>query len=61
MSCTNCTKPITDGTTLVSTCATGNIWIFMSILEFFIRQQCELEDPCGRISPRNEPEKRFKV
>ncbi|XP_068085208.1 glucose dehydrogenase [FAD, quinone] [Anabrus simplex] len=44
------------GPSLANTCGGGAFVLFMSILDIFIRSQCDLNDPCGRISPRQEPD-----
>ncbi|XP_051160813.1 uncharacterized protein LOC127281240 [Leptopilina boulardi] len=56
MKCVNCPSPVTDGTTLVSTCSGVTIFLFMSILESFLRKQCDLEDPCERILTTDHPQ-----
>lgn len=59
MSCTNCPTPITNQVPLASTCP-GVIFVsFLSVLELFFQKQCDLEDPCGRITPRDEPKKSY--
>ncbi|XP_043478004.1 glucose dehydrogenase [FAD, quinone]-like [Leptopilina heterotoma] len=56
MSCNNCPSPITNQAPLSSTCP-GVVFVsFLSVLELFLKKQCDLEDPCGRITPRDEPE-----
>ncbi|XP_043477986.1 glucose dehydrogenase [FAD, quinone]-like [Leptopilina heterotoma] len=55
-SCGNCPKLTTiSEVTLARSCGATSIMLFMSILEIFIRKQCDLEDPCHRIRPRENP------
>lgn len=37
------------GPSLSSTCGGGMFFVFMSILEAFLRVECDIEDPCGRV------------
>ncbi|XP_043478003.1 glucose dehydrogenase [FAD, quinone]-like [Leptopilina heterotoma] len=52
---TNCSSPATSQVTLASTCGGPTFLLFMGILETYIRRQCDLEDPCHRIRPRQTP------
>ncbi|XP_022902933.1 glucose dehydrogenase [FAD, quinone]-like [Onthophagus taurus] len=46
-----CNCPITQpGPTLASTCGGAPFMLFMGLLEVFLRSQCDLEDPCGRLN-----------
>lgn len=46
-----CSCPATPviGPSLASTCGGGTFLVFMTILEAFLRNQCDIEDPCGRV------------
>lgn len=56
MNCSYCPTPITSDVSLASACTGGVSFIlFIGILESFIRRQCDLEDPCHRIRPREKP------
>ncbi|XP_051160894.1 glucose dehydrogenase [FAD, quinone]-like [Leptopilina boulardi] len=59
MNCNNCPAPITAGVTFASTCPGATTFLFLTILDSLIRKQCDLEDPCGRIKPRDHPEKSY--
>ncbi|KAK9721326.1 GMC oxidoreductase [Popillia japonica] len=46
----SCNCPVTQpGPTLASTCGGAPFMLFMGLLEVFLRSQCDLEDPCGRL------------
>ncbi|XP_051160896.1 glucose dehydrogenase [FAD, quinone]-like [Leptopilina boulardi] len=59
MSCNNCPKPITNEISLASTCPGASFFLFLTILDSLIRQQCDLEDPCRRIIPRDHPKESY--
>ncbi|XP_018568199.1 glucose dehydrogenase [FAD, quinone] [Anoplophora glabripennis] len=45
-----CNCPVTQpGPTLAATCGGAQYMLFMGLLEVFLRSQCDLEDPCGRL------------
>lgn len=52
MAVCDCPVGASSGPTLASTCGGSQFMLFMGLLEVFIRSQCDLEDPCGRASPR---------
>ncbi|XP_018801260.1 PREDICTED: glucose dehydrogenase [FAD, quinone] [Bactrocera latifrons] len=54
----DCLVSVPTGPTLASTCGGSAFMLFMGLLEVFIRSQCDLEDPCGRATPRfrSEPD-----
>lgn len=54
----DCAVGVPTGPTLASTCGGSAFMLFMGLLEVFLRSQCDLEDPCGRASPRfrSEPD-----
>ncbi|XP_033217048.1 glucose dehydrogenase [FAD, quinone]-like [Belonocnema kinseyi] len=58
MSC-NCPLSANTGPTLASTCGGASFLVFMSILESFIRRQCDLADPCNRPLNRESPNSRY--
>ncbi|XP_067007795.2 glucose dehydrogenase [FAD, quinone] [Anabrus simplex] len=52
----NCPSPYV-GPSLEGTCGAGSFMIFMSLLDSFLRSQCDLDDPCRRVGLReNVPE-----
>lgn len=48
----NCPVNAPTGPTLASTCGGNAFMLFLGLLEVFIRSQCDIEDPCERISDR---------
>ncbi|KAL1377008.1 hypothetical protein quinque_001224 [Culex quinquefasciatus] len=40
------------GATLAALCGGSQYMLFMGLLEVFIRSQCDLEDPCGRMKSK---------
>lgn len=44
------------GPSLANTCGGGSFVLFMSLLDTFIRNRCDLSDVCGRIKPRTFPD-----
>lgn len=42
-----------------ATCGGTSIILFMAILEYFLRHQCDIEDPCGHIVPIAEPQPKY--
>ncbi|XP_054739171.1 glucose dehydrogenase [FAD, quinone] [Anastrepha obliqua] len=54
----DCLVSVPTGPTLASTCGGSAFMLFMGLLEVFVRSQCDLEDPCGRATPRfrSEPD-----
>lgn len=42
-----------------ATCGGTSIMFFMAILEYFLRKQCDIEDPCGHIVPIAEPQPEY--
>ena len=42
------------GLTLAATCNVPSFFLFMNILETFLRSQCDLQDPCNRVLPPPE-------
>lgn len=60
MSSSNCNCPVTQpGPTLASTCGGSAFMLFMGLLEVFIRSQCDIEDPCGRLLARALPDEEY--
>ncbi|XP_036326306.1 glucose dehydrogenase [FAD, quinone]-like [Rhagoletis pomonella] len=53
------TSPLTP--TLATTCGGSAYVLFMGLLEVFLRSQCDIEDPCGRATPRfrSEPDSEY--
>ncbi|KAK7790016.1 hypothetical protein R5R35_007635 [Gryllus longicercus] len=52
--CAQCPAPAPmAGPSLESTCGGGAFLVFMSLLDGFLRAQCDLADPCGRVQPRS--------
>lgn len=47
----NCTAPFI-GPSLTDTCGAGAFVVFMGMLDMFLRKQCDLADPCGRVTDR---------
>ncbi|XP_066991767.2 glucose dehydrogenase [FAD, quinone] [Anabrus simplex] len=52
----NCPAPYI-GPSLANTCGGGAFIVFMSLLDNYLRTQCDLNDPCGRVAPRQVPER----
>lgn len=48
----NCTAPYI-GPPLTETCGAGAFVIFMGMLDTLLRKQCDLADPCGRVTGRD--------
>lgn len=49
MSVCDCPVGAPIGPTLAATCGGSSFMLFMGLLEVFLRSQCDLEDPCGRV------------
>lgn len=49
----NCTEPFV-GPSLANTCGAGGYVIFMGMLDMFLRKQCDVADPCGRVTDRQK-------
>jgi choline dehydrogenase len=47
----NCTAPYI-GPPLTATCGAAAFVTFMGMLDMFLRKQCDLADPCGRVTSR---------
>lgn len=47
----NCTAPFI-GPSLTDTCGAGAFVVFMGTLDMFLRKQCDVADPCGRVNGR---------
>lgn len=45
----------TYGPTLAQTCSGSIYLVFMSLLDDFLRDTCEISDASGRITPRTYP------
>ncbi|XP_067615277.1 glucose dehydrogenase [FAD, quinone] [Eurosta solidaginis] len=56
----DCLVSVPTGPTLASTCGGSAFMLFMGLLEVFVRSQCDLEDPCGRATPRFRSEPDFE-
>ncbi|KAK5648469.1 hypothetical protein RI129_003361 [Pyrocoelia pectoralis] len=47
------------GPSLENTCGGGSFVIFMSLLDTFIRNKCDLSDICNRVTPKFEPDPEY--
>ncbi|XP_063231258.1 glucose dehydrogenase [FAD, quinone]-like [Bacillus rossius redtenbacheri] len=43
------------GPPLTATCGAGQFLVFMGLLDGYLRAQCDVADPCGRVSCRSAP------
>ncbi|XP_036334521.1 glucose dehydrogenase [FAD, quinone]-like, partial [Rhagoletis pomonella] len=59
----HCGCPVTSPLTpsLATTCGGSAYALFMGVLEVFLLSQCDIEDPCGRATPRfrSEPDSTY--
>ncbi|XP_036326294.1 glucose dehydrogenase [FAD, quinone]-like [Rhagoletis pomonella] len=60
---THCGCPVSSPLTptLANICGGSAYVLFMGLLEVFLRSQCDIEDPCGRATPRfrSEPDSEY--
>lgn len=47
------------GPSLANTCGGGPFILFMSLLDSFIRNKCDLSEVCARVQPRQRPDAEY--
>ncbi|GLV42238.1 Glucose dehydrogenase [Carabus blaptoides fortunei] len=47
------------GPSLENTCGGGSFILFMALLDTFIRNRCDISDPCGRVKHKYQPDNEY--